>query len=115
MKNFIFIFLSSVLFSCNDKSPDTSKTEEIYSISRTETLEVLLATAIPIEGGYSISKQAENFEVSEIQYRDKGIYYVYAPEDGYAGTEVVKIKREDSNGAEVYAETITTLNIKVTD
>lgn len=115
MKKLALVVLSFFLFSCNGDSLKSEKLNENYSVSNSETLEILLATAIPIEGGYSISQQAEHFEVSEIQFRDRGIYYVYDPEDDFTGEEVVKITRADSNGATVYAETVTTYKINVTE
>ena len=115
MKNVILIVLSLFFFSCNDDSLKSEKLQETYTVSNTETLEVLLATAIPIEGGYSIAEQPQHAVLSEVQYQDKGIFYVYTPEEGFTGVDIVKIKREDSNGATVYSETITTLKIEVTE
>ena len=113
MKKLVLVILSVFLFSCSEDSIPSQKLQETYSISSTETLEILLATAIPIEGGYSISDQAENFRVSEVRYKEHGIFYVYVPKEGFNGTDVVRIKREDSNGATVYAETVTTYKINV--
>lgn len=115
MRNFVFIIISIFLFGCSGESLKAQKVQDAYSISNTETLELLLAEAIPIESGYSISQQAEHFDVSEIQYRDKGIYYVYVPEADFTGEDVVKITRADSNGATVYAKTVTTYKIDVTE
>lgn len=115
MKNFIFIILSLVLTGCNNDFPEMEKVEETVTISPTDRLEFPLAKAIPVEGGFSIAQQAKNYSVSEIRYLENGVFYVYAPAEGFTGKDVVKIKREDSNGAEVYSETITTLNIKVTE
>lgn len=113
MKNLALIFLSVLLFSCNKESPKSEKIQENYSVSGTGTLEVLLATAIPIEGGFSILEQAEHFNTSEIQYRNEGVFYVYVPRQGFTGIDVVKIKRSDSNGATIYAETISIYKINV--
>ena len=115
MKMLLLVVLSVFLLSCNEDSLKSEKIQETYSISKTETLEILLATAIPIEGGYSIAEQPQHAVLSEVQYQDKGIFYVYKPEEGFTGVDVVKIKREDSNGATVYSETITTLKIEVTE
>lgn len=115
MKKFVLIIFCLSLWSCSDNSKENEKTEKTVTISRTDKLEFPLAKAIPIEGGYSIAQQAKNYSVSEIRYGEKGVFYVYAPKEGFTGTDLVKIKREDSNGAEVYAETITTLNIEVTE
>ncbi|MCC8359472.1 hypothetical protein [Salinimicrobium sediminilitoris] len=115
MRNFVFVLISVFLFGCSGDSLKTGKIADTYSVSNTETLEIFLTEAIPIEGGYNISQQAEHFTVSEIQYRDKGIYYVYVPEADFTGEDVVKITRADSNGATVYAKTVTTYNIDVTE
>ncbi|WP_029036442.1 hypothetical protein [Salinimicrobium xinjiangense] len=113
MRKLILFFLSVALLSCTDNSNEVEKNEETFTISQAETLEFFLAKAMPVEGGFNISQQAQNFSVSEIQHRENGLYYIYAPEDTFTGTEVVKIKRQDSNGATVYSETITTLIINV--
>lgn len=115
MKKLSLLLISFLIFACNNEFPDSEKAEETVSISNTETLDFLLATAIPVEGGYSIAEQPKHFVVSEIQHREQGIFYVYQPIEGFRGTDLVKIKREDSNGAEIYSTTITTLNIQVTD
>ncbi|WP_029033122.1 hypothetical protein [Salinimicrobium terrae] len=115
MRNFVLVLISLFILSCNDDSLKSEKVQETYTVSNTETLEILLTTAIPVEGGYSVAEQPQHAVLSEVQYQEKGIFYVYKPEKGFTGIDVVKIKREDSNGAEVYAETITTINIKVTE
>ena len=109
------MLLAFILLSCAADNSSEAEKQETFSISNSETVEFLLSKAIPIEGGYSISKQAERYSVSEIQYKENGIFYVYAPEEGFTGTDIVEIKREDSNGAEVYSVTKTKLTIKVTD
>ena len=115
MKSIVLVIISVFLLGCNGDSIETGKVQDSYSISNTESLEILLSEAIPVEGGYSISNQAKHSNVSEIQYRDKGIYYVYIPEDGFAGEDVVEITRADSNGATVYSKTVTTIKINVTE
>lgn len=115
MKKLSLLIISLMLFACNSEGPDSEKVEETITISQTDKMEFLLATAIPIEGGFSIAEQPEHFTISEIQHQEQGIYYVYKPEEGFTGTDIVKIKREDSNGAEIYSETITTLKINVTE
>ncbi len=115
MKSVLLVFLFIITPGCKSDSIPTEKIQETVSISGEGTLEFLLSTAIPIEGGFSIAQQAEHFAVSEIQYQDKGIFYVYKPIEGFKGTDLVKLKREDSNGAKIFSQTITTLNIKVKD
>ncbi|MHA6279061.1 hypothetical protein ACXYMT_02680 [Salinimicrobium sp. CAU 1759] len=112
---FILLVLSTFTLACNSDSIKTERAEESFTISNSNSLEFLLSTGIPIEGGFSIHEQAEQFKVSEIQIKDEGVFYVYTPEAGFKGTVIVKIKREDSNGAEIYAQTITTLKITVTE
>ncbi len=116
MRKLILLVICCGFLACNDGNPlPTENLQESFTISGTDNLEFQLATAIPIEGGFSIHQQAEHFEVSEIQYQDQGVFYVYSPEEGFTGTDLVKIKRADSNGAEIVSETIITLNIKVTE
>ncbi|WP_324720128.1 hypothetical protein [Salinimicrobium sp. HB62] len=111
----ILLLLCTFSLACNSDAIKTEKAEESFTISNSENLEFLLSPGIPIEGGFSIYEQAEHFEVSEIQIKDKGVVYLYTPEAGFTGTDIVKIKREDSNGAEIYAQTITTIKINVTE
>ena len=115
MKNLAFIFLLLLSTRCStaDVNEDVVK-EKTVQISKSGTFEFFLASGIPIEGGFSISQQAEHFLVSEIQSRESGLYYVYVPEENFSGTDVVKILSESSNGAEIYAESTTVLTIKVT-
>ena len=115
MKKFLLLIFFTCAVGCDSDSIKTEKVQETYKISNTEDLEFLLSTGIPIEGGFSIHEQAKHFEVSEIQIKEGGVFYRYTPEPGFIGTDVVKIKREDSNGAEIYAQTITTLKITVTE
>lgn len=114
MKKFVILIFCLGILSCESgPSIPTRENEENLSIKASDTLEFVLATAIPIEGGYSIVKQPEHSAISEIQYRQEGIVYIYKPEEGFTGKDLVTIKRADSNGAEIISETITTINIKV--
>ena len=115
MKTFLLLLLFTFAVGCENDSIQTEKVQEAVSISHDEDLEFLLSSGIPIEGGFSIQEQAAHFVVSEIQFKDEGVVYVYTPEAGFTGTDIVKIKREDSNGAEIYAQTIITLKITVTE
>jgi hypothetical protein len=116
MKKILLFAISLIFLACENKtSEETEAPEETLSISKADTLEYRLSKVIPTEGGFSISEQAAHAVLSEIQYREQGIFYVYAPETDFRGTEVVKIKRADSNGAEIFSETITTLEIEVTE
>ena len=112
---FLLFIITIFALGCDGDSIKTEKVQEDFTITNSEDLEVLLSTGIPIEGGFSIHEQAKRFEVSEIQINDKGVVYLYTPEPGFTGTDIIKIKREDSNGAEIYAQTITTLKITVTE
>lgn len=111
----MLIVLSLLLINCSRDSSETEVIGKTLSISTSETLEWQLAKGIPIEGGFAIIEQAEYSSLSEIQNRADGIYYIYTPEAGFKGTDEVKIKRADSNGARVYSETIIVLTIHVTD
>lgn len=116
MKKYLILVFCLGLLSCNMKnSVPTEENVENLTVSTSGAVEFLLATAIPVEGGYSFSQQAEHFEVSEIRHKEEGIFYFYKPNDGFTGNDVVKIKRADSNGAEIISETITTINIKVVE
>lgn len=107
------MILFTFVVGCDGDSIPTEKVQETYNISNDEDIEFLLSTGIPIEGSFSVHEQAKQFEISEIQHKDEGVFYIYSPKPGFTGTDMVKIKREDSNGAEVYSQTITTLRITV--
>lgn len=115
MKKYVLIVFSFFLFSCNSDTSEVEKTEENLTVSQKDTVEYFLAKAMPVEGGFSISRQANNFSISEIQHRENGVFYIYAAKEGFTGNDVVKITRKDSDGARVYSETISVLNITVTE
>lgn len=115
MSKYSILVFAFSFFACSGESQQTQKVEETVSISKTETVEFFLARAMPVEGGFSITEQAEHFSVSEIQHREEGVYYIYKPEEGFTGADLVKINRADSNGEKIYSETLTILNIKVTE
>lgn len=115
---YLILVISLVLFSsCDQEDSDIEVTykEENAEISNAEIFEIFLSKGIPVEGGFKISQQAEHFSVSEIQYKESGLYYIYVPAENFFGNDVVKILSKSSNGAEVFSETVTTINIKVTE
>ena len=84
----IILILSIILFSCS-KDDDINVTTENISISNTETYEYDLG-GFGDEDGARISKQAEHFEISELN-RNETIIYTYKPEEGFIGSDLVKI------------------------
>lgn len=111
------LLMTTLAFLACDKG-DSLPTEEVeknFTISSTDSLKFLLSEGIPREGGFCITEQAEHFVMSEIQYRENGLFYVYLPEKDFTGEDLVKIKREDSNGSKIYAQQVTTLKIQVTE
>src|SRR5690554_4602418 len=85
----IILILSIILFSCS-KDDDINITTENISITNTETYEYDLGH-FGIEEGARISKQAEHFEISELN-RNETIVYTYKAEEGFVGSDLVKIE-----------------------
>jgi hypothetical protein len=89
MKNYIpllLIFLSFV--SCKEKMDNELESEVInVTLDGTELYEYKFSDSHPIEGGYDIRKQAQNFQTSEMQWAT----YKYQAKEGFKGTETVEI------------------------
>lgn len=114
MKNFTLLLIAIVLISCGKEGIDTDRVNINSRIKSTESLEVELG-GIPTEGGVRITRQAENFLISEIDSREEGLFYIYQPEEGFTGTDHVEITRDNSNGFEIYSRTLTILTIEVSE
>ena len=76
------------LFSCSND--DVNVTTENVTISNSETYQYNLG-GFGDEEGVKISKQAEHYEISELN-RSETIVYIYKPEEGFSGSDLVKIE-----------------------
>lgn len=90
MKKASFVLiLSIILFSCS-KDDEVHVTTEHINISNTETYQYDLGQ-FGFEDGAIISKQAEHYELSELN-RNETIIYTYKSQEGYLGSDKVKIE-----------------------
>lgn len=100
MKNLALYFclftLSVVLTNCKDDNNmdnDLPQTKYTLVVNSGEVVIHPIADAIPVEGGFRISKQAKNFNTSEIKVggEQAAIAYHYQSKPRFKGTETVKI------------------------
>ncbi len=87
-KAYLIIVLVFSLFSCS--SDDVNVSRENVNISNTESYEYDLGF-FGTEDGARISKQAEHYQISELN-RNESIIYTYKPADGFLGSDLVKIE-----------------------
>ena len=109
------LVLAFLIFSCSENNLAENSTRIERNIKSTEDLAILLAPGMPVEGGISITTQAKNYTLSEIQHREEGVFYHYEPEEGFTGNDIVEITQKHSDGARVYAQTIPKVIINVTE
>ena len=116
MKKLFLILLCVTVLSCTEESvpTDEHRVVENISVRNSETLEFYLGGQ-PIEGGPYITTEPDHANISKIEGTDRGMVYFYQAKAGFTGSDVVIITNDHSNGADVYAQTITRLNIKVTE
>lgn len=88
-KIFLISILTFSLISCSNDD-DVNVTSENINISNTETYEYDLG-GFGDEDGARISKQAEHYEISELN-RNETIVYIYKPAEGFTGSDLVKIE-----------------------
>lgn len=123
MKKSLLLIIALIIAGCSNRRDgnDTKKTssEDLWKISTKASENVQhryqLMENFPIEGGPVITEEPEHAVVSEIEYSEDGIYYVYQPEAGFTGTDEVEISNNISNGAEIVAQTIFKLTIEVNE
>lgn len=123
MKQSLLLIIALIIASCSnsDNGNELQKTvdEDLWTISTKASEDVQhryqLMENFPTEGGPVITKQPENAMVSEIKYSEDGIHYVYEPKAGFTGTDRVEITNNISNGAEIVAQKILKLTIKVNE
>ncbi|HET8860342.1 hypothetical protein [Marivirga sp.] len=100
------IYLLSALFSlcfisCNDNMESELETDTIkITLQGTELYKYKLADAIPTEGGYEIRKQAENYQISKMNWGE----YQFQAKEGFRGLETVEIVLSTSIGVDNFTE-----------
>lgn len=108
MKN-LFIFLSTIILSftiggCKDQNKennsDVTRTNIDIETQSGELAIYPITDAIQVEGGYEITKQAKNYNKSEIINggQKAAIEYHYQSKEGFTGTETVEITSSYSIG-----------------
>ncbi|WP_375580791.1 hypothetical protein ABWH96_07170 [Marivirga tractuosa] len=98
-------FLSLILFlsimGCKENTNNDLETEVIkVTLEGTEPYQYEIADAIPTEGGYEIRKQANNYQISEMNW---GTYNFQAKE-GFRGSETVEIFLSTSIGDDNFTD-----------
>ncbi len=96
------VFNIGLWSSCSEEeqvnSADRAASKDIV-LEAGETFTYDLGSNVSFEGGYSISRQAEHFAVSEIQYDNASHKYVYEPKAGFKGKDSVDLYYCVSTGA----------------
>lgn len=123
MKNALLLVIGLMIAGCgNSHNEDGIKKtidKDVWKISRNTANNAQhryqLMENFPIEGGPLITEEPEHAAVSEIEYAQEGIYYVYEPRAGFTGTDNVEITNNISNGAKIVAQTILKLRIEVNE
>jgi len=77
------------------------ETETIkVSLNGTELYQYKIAEAVPTEGGYEITSQAENYQISEMNWGE----YQFQAKEGFKGSETVEIVLSTSIGDNNFTE-----------
>ncbi len=103
-KRYTFIIALSILFTnCKNENKmenDVSQPEHVLVVESGENIVHPITNAISTEGGYRITKQAKNFNISEIKHRGEkaAVSYYYQSRPGFKGTETVEITSSYSIG-----------------
>lgn len=110
--------LSIVLISCSSREDaNTTIIEASFTIATDATL-IYNIGDFNSEGNRTITKQPENFKVSEIRHGDANLeqtaqIYVYVPKTGFTGQEVVEITSRFSSGDSNFKTAVNRLTITV--
>src|SRR5690554_5653112 len=100
MRNFKIILLGLFMFvslaSCKKQDMDENIKDETVTVNLkgTELYQYKISDAIPTEGGFQIRKQAENYQMSKM---DWGTYH-YQAKEGFIGTETIEVVLSTSIG-----------------
>lgn len=112
-KAFLILVLTLSIASCS--SDDVEVVTENVSISNSETYTYDLGD-FGDEDGARIAKQAEHYQISEIN-RNETIVYTYKPANGYSGSDKVTIEiiTGSVDGSAVNVIRIVEIKFTVTD
>lgn len=90
------------LASCKKQDMDDNLKNETITINLkgTELYQYKISDAIPTEGGFQIRKQAENYQISKM---DWGTYQFQATE-GFIGSETVEVVLSTSIGDDNFTD-----------
>ncbi len=95
------VFLFVCLISCKEDMKSDLETEVIkVTLEGTELYQYKIADAIPTEGGYVIRKQAENYQISEMNWGE----YQFQAKEGFKGSETVEIVLTGSPGDDNFTD-----------
>lgn len=110
----LILILTILLFSCSNDD-DINVTTENITIANTETYEYDLG-GFGDEDGARISKQAEHYELSQLN-RNETIIYTYKPQEGYLGSDKVKIEIITGSDGASYGKVskIVEINFNITE
>ncbi|MEX0315753.1 MAG: hypothetical protein AB3N18_16365 [Allomuricauda sp.] len=113
MKSVVFLLALLLLTSC-DKSENIPVTTVELVVEANNELRHFLGNN-PIEGGYSITKQAKSYVTSEIRTDEISgeLQYIYAPENDFIGLEIVEITLRTSPGNDKFTKSLIVLQISV--
>ncbi|WP_190809066.1 hypothetical protein [Flagellimonas sp. S3867] len=113
MRLFFFITIIFLVVSCDNEEDIPVTVVEIKTKSNQELYHYL--GNLPVEGGYSITRQARSHLMSEILYDGVrgGLFFVYIPKKDFKGLDIVEITWRISPGNQDYSKSLTVLRITV--
>jgi hypothetical protein len=96
MKTYALILLILISFiSCKENMDNNLDTDVIkVTLDGTELYEYKFGDTRPVEGGFDIRKQAQQFQISEMQWAT----YKFQAKEGFKGMETVEIVLTGSPG-----------------
>lgn len=95
------LILCSFLISCKEDMDSDLESDVIrVTLEGTELYQYEIADVVPVEGGYEIRKQAENYQISEMDWGE----YQYQAKEGFRGTERVEIVLKMSSGVDNFTD-----------
>ncbi len=95
------LILCLFLVSCKEDMDGNLESDVIkVTLDGTELYQYEIADAVPVEGGYEIRKQAENYQISEMDWAE----YQYQAKEGFKGLETVEIVLTGSSGDDNFTD-----------
>ncbi|ADR21470.1 hypothetical protein MATR_09010 [Marivirga tractuosa] len=101
LKLLSLIICSFLIISCKEDMDSKVESDVIkVTLKGTELFEYKFSDSHPIEGAYNIRKQAQHFQISEIQWAT----YNYQAKEGFEGFETVEIVLTGSPGDDNFTD-----------